>query len=110
MDLGKFEWPELISLLAVCISFATICMSIFGKSKNNVQNEQRLLDRLDRLNETTHETRDDVKDLATKIDDYGNRLTKVETDIQSIYRRIGRVESRCDKYMHPVFPAGEITD
>lgn len=110
MILDEFGWSELISLMAVCISFATICISLFSRSKKDTQNEQRLLDKLDRLNETTHETRDDVRSLTEKIDDYGNRLTKAETDIQSIYRRIGRVENRCDKYLHPVMPLGEGTD
>ena len=110
LEFDKFGWSELISLASVCIAFATICISTFGKSKNEAQNSQRLIDRLDRLNETTHETRNDIRSLTEKVDDYGNRLTKAETDIQSIYRRIGRVESRCDKYLHPILPGGEGTD
>lgn len=110
MDLGSFEWPELISLLAVGLSFSTICINVFGRSQKDAQQDQRLIDRLDRLNETTHDTRDDLKNLSAKIDDYGNRLTKAETDIQSIYRRVGRIESRCDKYMHPILPGAEGTD
>lgn len=110
MDLGSFKWPELISLLAVGLSFATICINVFGRSQKDAQQDQRLIDRLDRLNETTHDTRDDLKNLSAKIDDYGNRLTKAETDIQSIYRRVGRIESRCDKYMHPILPGVEGTD
>lgn len=96
----SFGWGELISLIAVVISFVTICMSIFGHSKQDTRNEQRLLDRLDSLNATTHETRDDVKNLTTKIDDYGNRLTKVETDIQTLYHRVRRIEDTCDAHLN----------
>lgn len=95
----SFGWGELISFIAVCISFATICISLFGKSKNETRQDQKVLDRLDALYGTTHETRDDVKALTTKIDDYGNRLTKVETDVQTLYRRVGRIENTCDAHL-----------
>ena len=95
----SFGWGELISCIAVCISFATICINVFGKSKNETRNEQKVPDRLDALYGTTHETRDDVKALTAKIDDYGNRLTKVETDIQTLYRRVGRIENTCDAHL-----------
>lgn len=95
----SFGWGELISCIAVCISFATICINVFGKSKNETRQDQKVLDRLDALYGTTHETRDDVKALTAKIDDYGNRLTKVETDIQTLYRRVGRIENTCDAHL-----------
>ena len=95
----SFGWGELISFIAVSISFATICINVFGKSKTETRNEQKLLDRLDALYGTAHETRDDVKALSSKIDDYGNRLTKAETDIQTLYRRVGRIENTCDAHL-----------
>lgn len=98
---GTFGWGELISLLAVVISFATICVSLFGKSKQDTRQEQKLLDRLDTLYSTTNETRDDVKALTAKIDDYGNRITKAEADIQTLFRRVGRIENTCDAHLTP---------
>ena len=97
----SFGWGELISFLAVIISFATICISLFGKSKQDTRQDQKVLDRLDALYGTTHETRDDVKALTAKIDDYGNRLTKAEADIQTLYRRVGRIENVCDAHLSP---------
>lgn len=95
----SFGWGELISFLAVIISFATICISLFGKSKQDTRQDQKVLDRLDALYGTTHETRDDVKALTAKIDDYGNRLTKAETDIQTLYHRVSRIEDTCDAHL-----------
>lgn len=95
----SFGWGELISFIAVCISFATICISLFGKSKQDTRQDQKVIDRLDALYGTTHETRDDVKALTTKIDDYGNRLTKAETDIQTLYHRVSRIEDTCDAHL-----------
>lgn len=95
----SFGWGELISFIAVCISFATICISLFGKSKQDTRQDQKVLDRLDALYGTTHETRDDVKALTAKIDDYGNRLTKAETDIQTLYHRVSRIEDTCDAHL-----------
>lgn len=83
----------------MCISFATICISLFGKSKQDTRQDQKVLDRLDALYGTTHETRDDVKALTAKIDDYGNRLTKAETDIQTLYHRVSRIEDTCDAHL-----------
>ena len=98
-NFNSFGWGELISCIAVCISFATICISLFGKSKQDTRQDQKVLDRLDALYGTTHETRDDVKALTTKIDDYGNRLTKAETDIQTLYHRVSRIEDTCDAHL-----------
>ena len=95
----SFGWGELISCIAVCISFATICISLFGKSKQDTRQDQKVLDRLDALYGTAHETRDDVKALTAKIDDYGNRLTKAETDIQTLYHRVSRIEDTCDAHL-----------
>ena len=69
---------------------------MFGRSRKDAQQEQKLVDRLDTLTSTTNETRDDVKALSSKINNYSNRLIKAETDIQSIYRRIGRIEATQD--------------
>lgn len=110
MKFDAFGWSEIIGLASVLIAFATICISVFGKSKRETQNDQRLIDRLDMLNETAHETRNDVKNLSDKLDDYGNRITKAETDIQSLYRRIGRLETRCDKILQPALPFVEGSD
>lgn len=104
-----FGWGELFSMIAVIISFVTICVSLYGKSKNDTRKEQELLDKLDTLNDTSKETRDDVKKLSNEIMDYGNRLIKVESDIDALFRRVSRIEKVLDS-RYPGLPSiGETT-
>ena len=91
-----FGWGELISLLAVVISFATICISLFSRSKSETQNEQKMFDKLDRLNEVTRETNETVKAMSAKIDDHTERLARLESDRDTLYKRVKRIEETQD--------------
>lgn len=58
-------------------------------------------DKLDRNNELARETRDAVRDIERKLDDHAQRLVKVETDIDTLYRRVGRIEKNIDVRFAP---------
>lgn len=91
-----FGWGELISLIAVVISFATISISLSSRSKTETQNEQKMFDKLDRLNDVTRETNETVKQMSAKIDDHTERLAHLESDRDTIYKRIERIEKTQD--------------
>lgn len=91
-----FGWGELISLIAVIISFATICISFVSRSKVETQNEQKMIDKLDRLNEVTHETNETVKAMSAKIDDHTERLARLESDRDTLFKRVKRIEETQD--------------
>ena len=92
MNFDSFGWAELISLSAVIISFVTICVSTFSKSKINTQNDQRMLDKLDNLSGMVKETNDAVKSINKKIDDHSERLAHLEAEMDNAFVRIKRVE------------------
>lgn len=94
--MGAFGWGELFSLLAVIISFATISISVFGKSKTDTRNEQKMFDKLDRLSDVSKETNETVKAMSAKIDDHAERLAKIESDRDTIFRRLKRIEDTQD--------------
>ena len=95
-----FGWGELISLIAVIISFATISISIFSRSKANAstdtRTEQKMLDKLDRLSDITKETNETVKQMSAKIDDHSERLARLESDMSTAFRRLKRIETTQD--------------
>lgn len=91
-----FGWGELTSLIAVIISFATICISSLSRSKNESKNEQRLIDKLDSLSDIAKETSSEVKSINKKIDDHAERLAHLESNMDSVFRRIKRVEDTQD--------------
>lgn len=96
VKLDPIGWGELFSLLAVIISFVTICLSIFARSKSNTQSEQQVLDRLDNLGTVTKETNIDVKEVSKKIDDHSERLASLEARVDNAFFRIKRVEETQD--------------
>lgn len=91
-----FGWAELFSLAAVTISFVTVCASMFARSKNSTQNEQRMFDKLDTLSGITKETNDDVKEISRKIDDHSERLAHLEAEMGNAFNRIKRIETTQD--------------
>ena len=91
-----FGWSELISFLALLISFATVSIGVFGRSKNETRNEQRMFDKLDRLNEMSRDTNETVKAMNAKIDDHSERLARLESDNETVFRRLKRIEETQD--------------
>lgn len=91
-----FGWGELFSLLAVVVSCVTICINIFGRSKSETQNEQKMFDKIDHLSEISRETNETVKAMNAKIDNHAERLAKLESDKDTIFRRLKRIEETQD--------------
>ena len=96
MRFDTFGWGEFISLISVCIAFATICISLFGRSKSETQNEQKMFDKIDHLSELSRETNETVKAMNIKIDDHAERLARLESDNETIFRRLKRIENTQD--------------
>lgn len=96
MKFDAFGWTELISLIAVIISFATIILSMKSKMTADTKNDQRVLDKLDNLTNVTKETNDEVKTINKKIDDHAERLATLEAEMKNVFFRVKRVEDTQD--------------
>lgn len=101
--MGRFDtfgWSELISFIAVVISFATIITSLVSRSKKNAEtdtkNEQKIFDKLDHLSDMTRDTNIAVKEMSKKIDNHAERLARIEADKEAIFRRLKRIEETQD--------------
>lgn len=91
-----FGWGELFSLLAVVVSCVTISINIFGRSKTETKNEQWMRDKLDQLTDMSKDTNETVKAMNTKIDNHAERLARLESDNETIFRRLKRIENTQD--------------
>lgn len=92
----SFGWGELISLIAVIISFVTIYTSINSRTKADIRHEQATSDKLDRLFDMSKETNETVKSMNKKIDDHAERLARLESDNEAVFRRLKRIEETQD--------------
>ena len=70
-----------------CLIFAA---SQRKDSRAAAAHDQLINDKLDRNNEMSRETRDAVRDMARKLDDHGERITRVE-------QRVAALEDRADR-------------
>ena len=77
----------MLSLLLSCLIFAA---SPRKDSRAAAAHDQLINDKLDRNNEMSRETRDAVRDMARKLDDHGERITRVE-------QRVAALEDRADR-------------
>lgn len=77
-----------LSLLLSCLIFAA---SQRKDSRAAAAHDQLINDKLDRNNEMSRETRDAVRDMARKLDDHGERITRVE-------QRVSALEDRADRF------------
>ena len=77
----------MLSLLLSCLIFAA---SQRKDSRAVAAHDQLINDKLDRNNEMSRETRDAVRDMARKLDDHGERITRVE-------QRVAALEDRADR-------------
>ena len=77
----------ILSLLLSCLIFAA---SQRKDSRAAAAHDQLINDKLDRNNEMSRETRDAVRDMARKLDDHGERITRVD-------QRVAALEDRADR-------------
>lgn len=77
----------MLSLLLSCLIFAA---SQRKDSRAAAAHDQLINDKLDRNNEMSRETRDAVRDMSKKLDDHGERITRVE-------QRVAALEDRADR-------------
>ena len=78
----------ILSLLLSCLIFAA---SQRKDSRAAAAHDQLINDKLDRNNEMSRETRDAVRDMTRKLDDHGERITRVE-------QRVSALEDRADRF------------
>lgn len=95
------EINEIIALGSLVVAAIALLSSRVKDTKADAARHQLVDDKLDRNNELARETRDAVRDIERKLDDHAQRLVKVEADIDTLYRRVGRIEKNIDVRFAP---------
>lgn len=88
MPIQTGDVVAMLSLLLSCLIFAA---SQRKDSRAAAAHDQLINDKLDRNNEMSRETRDAVRDMTRKLDDHGERITRVE-------QRVSALEDRADRF------------
>ena len=91
----------LVAIGSLVVAFAALMGTRAKDTKAEAARHQLVDDKLDRNNELARETRDAVRDIERKLDDHAQRLVKVEADIDTLYRRVGRIEKSIDVRFAP---------
>lgn len=95
------QMTEAIALGSLLVAVVSLLSSRAKDTKADAARHQLVDDKLDRNNELARETRDAVRDIERKLDDHAQRLVKVESDIDTLYRRVGRIEKNIDVRFAP---------
>lgn len=90
------EINEIIALGSLVVAAIALLSSRVKDTKADAARHQLVDDKLDRNNELARETRDTVRDMSKKLDDHAVRLTTAEERINTLFRRVGRIEQNID--------------
>lgn len=88
----------LVGIGGLVISGITLITAYLRSSKQDAAETQLMTDRLDNINNGVNTINEKVDKLDNKLDDHANRLAKAETEISNIYRRLDKVEQRCERH------------
>lgn len=111
--------PIIISLAGVAISVISASAMIYFNSKNSKHTaeedtEHRMKERIEEIKERTKENavisgkldlinlsnqeiKEQITSLVSKVDSHGDRLTKTEESLKSVWKRIDSIEQRLSK-------------
>lgn len=111
--------PTVISVIGVCISAISVCAVIYFNSKNSKhadtkdieeQTRERIEEikertkenaiisgKLDLINLSNQEIKEQISSLVKKVDAHGDRLTKVEESLKSAWKKIGEIVEKLNR-------------
>lgn len=84
---------ELVAIVSAAIASLALLLNFSKDRRSSISDTQVIRDKLEVINDTTRDTRDDVRQLDRKLDDHATRITKIETELKDHDRRIERLES-----------------
>lgn len=90
------QMDEIVAIGSLLVALTALLSSRLKETKAETARHQLMDDKLDRNNEIARETRDAVRDMSKKLDDHAERLTKAEERIDTLFRRVSRIEKGCD--------------
>lgn len=92
------EWVALGSLAVAAISMV---VGFFRDNKREAARDQKLEDKLDSQSEVMRDVKTTVDKLDGKMDNHAERIARIESEQGNIYRRLDRIEGRCERHFGP---------
>lgn len=74
----------------------TLVTSYLKSVENDAVTGQSISDRLEGIEHGITSLNEKVDKLDIKLDDHSTRITKIETEMNHIFRRLEKVEAKCD--------------
>lgn len=86
-----WQTGDIVAVLSLLLSCIVVVAGQRKDTRAVAAHDQLINDKLDRNNEIGRETRDAVREMTKKLDDHGERITRVE-------QRVAALEDRADRF------------
>ena len=87
-----WQTGDIVAVLSLLLSCIVVAAGQRKDSRAAAAHDQLINDKLDRNNEMSRETRDAVRDMTRKLDDHGERITRVEQRVAALDDRADRLD------------------
>lgn len=92
---------QLVALGSLAVAAIALIVGFVQRGKADVSRDQQIVDKLDTQSELMREMKSTVDKLDGKLDNHSERITKIEAEQDNIYRRLDRIEGRCERHFGP---------
>lgn len=86
----------MIGFGGLIVSVVTLVTAYLKSTRQDAVKNQSIADRLDNIANGVSALNSKVDKLDQKLDDHSMRITKMETEMGNIYRRLDKVEKACE--------------
>ena len=92
---------DLVSLGSLAVAAIALIVGFIQRGKSATARDQRIEDKLDNQSSMVRDVKTTVDKLDGKMDNHAERIAKIESDQINIYKRLDRIEGRCERHFGP---------
>ena len=92
---------DLISLGSLIVAAIAMVVGYLQRNKQDAARDQQIEDKLDLLCDSMGDVKTSMDKLDGKLDDHSVRISRIESEQKNIYRRLDRLEGRCERHFGP---------
>ena len=92
---------DAIALGSLLVAALALVLNYLRGNRKDAARDQRIEDKLDGITASLAKVEQTIDKLDGKTDDHSIRITRIEGEMDNIYRRLDRVESRCERHFGP---------
>lgn len=95
------EISHMIALGSLLVAAISLVVGFVQRSKAATSRDQQIVDKLDVQNQMMRDVKATVDKLDGKMDNHAERIARIESEQNNIYRRLDRIEGRCERHFGP---------